>query len=81
MAARNERSFAYHIQTFENTSLMDGQWNFQGGRGLKGQNFRKERGCSCEIIFPEGHAKRVIIDSDGKCTGTYAYYVVLANKN
>ena len=36
MAARNERSFAYHIQTFENTSLMDGQWNFQGGRGLKG---------------------------------------------
>ena len=44
MAARNERSFAYHIQTFQNTSLMDGQWNFQGGRGLKGQNFRKKEG-------------------------------------
>ena len=43
MAARNERLFAY-IQTFENTSLMDGQWNFQGGRGLKGQNFRKKEG-------------------------------------
>ena len=44
MAARNERSFAYHIQTFENTSLMDGRWNFRGGRGLKGQNFQKKEG-------------------------------------
>ena len=78
MAARNERSFAYHIQTFENTSLMDGQWNSKG-KGFKRPKFPKERGCSCEIIFPEGHAKLVIIDSDRKCT--YAYYVVLANKN
>ena len=44
MAARNERSFAYHIQPFENTSLMDGQWNFQGGRGLKAQNFQRKVG-------------------------------------
>ena len=44
MAAGNERSFAYHIQRFESTSLMDGQWNFQVGRGLKGQNFRKREG-------------------------------------
>ncbi|CAH3024587.1 unnamed protein product [Porites evermanni] len=38
------RSFAYHIQPFENTSLMDGQWNFQGGRGLKAQNFQRKVG-------------------------------------
>lgn len=45
MAARNERSFAYHIQTFENASLMDGQlMEFPRGRGLKGQNFRKKEG-------------------------------------
>ena len=25
-------------------SSQDGQWNFQGGRGLKGQNFRKKEG-------------------------------------
>ena len=80
MAARNERSFAYRIQTFENTSLIPG-WSmeFPRGKGFKRPKFPKERGSSCEIIFPEGHAKLVIIDSDRKCT--YAYYVVLANKN
>ena len=52
---------------------------FPRGKGFKRPKFPKERGCSCEIIFPEGHAKRVIIDSDRKCT--FAYYVVLANKN
>ena len=51
---------------------------FSRGKGFKSPKL-KESGCSCEIIFPEGHAKLVIIDSDRKCT--YAYYVVLANKN
>lgn len=35
---------------------------FPRGKGFKRPKFPKERGCSCEIIFPEGHAKLAILE-------------------
>ena len=71
-----------HLHIISRHLKIHPSWMVNGiskGKGFKRPKFPKERGCSCEIIFPEGHAKLVIIDSDRKCT--YAYYVVLANKN
>ena len=51
-----------------------------GGGGAKRSKFLKDRGCLCETISPDGHARLAIIAHvlDIKCA--HAYYVVLANK-